>query len=75
MESTCTAVYISPNKCTYAREKCLLQGFSGSSRFPTKVDCFLLFLALNLLVGIIIEMAKPRKVVERIFTLIQSFFN
>ena len=29
MESTCTAVYISPNKCSYAEGKCLFKSFSG----------------------------------------------
>ena len=44
MESTCTAVYMSPNKCTYARGKVLVVEvqIATSSRFPTTVDCFLL---------------------------------
>ena len=29
MESTCTAVHISPNKCSYARGKCLFKSFRG----------------------------------------------
>ena len=29
MESACTAVYISPNKCSYAGGKCLFKSFSG----------------------------------------------
>ena len=29
MESTCTAVYISPNRCSYAGGKCLFKNFSG----------------------------------------------
>ena len=39
-ESTCTAVYISPNKCCYAEEKCLFKifSYSGTDRKIRRYD-------------------------------------
>ena len=71
-----TEVYMSPNKCTYARGKYLLKVLvvevqrEPSSRFPVIVGCFFV---LHLLVNSVIIMVIARKEVEGVFILIQIF--
>ena len=69
-----TKIYMSPNKCAYARGKYLLQvlvfevQIKTSSRFPVTVDCFFV---LHILINSLIMMVITRKSVERVFILIQ----
>ena len=71
-----TKIYMSPNKCTYARGKYLLKilavevQIETSSRFPVTVDCFFV---LHLLINSVIIMVITRKAVERVFILIQFY--
>ena len=75
MESTCTAVYVSLNKCTYAGGKYLLNSFRGwATKRNIKISCrSRLFFVLHLLVKSVIVMAIARKAVKHIFILIQFF--
>ena len=72
-----TEVYVSPNKCTYAKGKYLLKvlvvvvQIETSSKFPVTV-VWLLFV-LHLLVNSVIIMVIARTAVERVFILIQFF--
>ena len=78
MESTCTEVYMSPNKCTYivCERKIFAKSFSGwgTDRNMIKISCHSrLFFVLHLLVNSVIIMVIARKAVEHVFISIQFF--
>ena len=76
MESTCTAVYISPNKCGYAGGKFLLKSFSGWGTDRNIIKIFhrsKLFFVLHLLGNRVIAMEIARKAVECISIRAQYF--
>ena len=73
MESTCTVVYISPNRRSYAGGKCLYLKvlaieeqirISGGAMVRIPQNLYLLFV-LYLLVNTLMAMAIARKAVER----------
>ena len=71
-----TAVYMSPNKCSYAGGKYLLKSFSGwgADSNIIKISCHnRLFSVLHLLVNSVIVMTIARKAVECVSILIQFF--
>ena len=60
MESTRTAVYISPNKCTYAGGKCLLKSFSGHGEGIQIATSSVIVMVMTIRVAV---MTIPSKVV------------